>query len=72
VDIVTHAMMGLVAASPFAGERPEAAAAFAAGSVLPDLDALSRVFGKRAFLACHQTWSLAGVSGREWNTISIG
>ncbi len=59
MDIVTHGMMGVVVASPWASERPEAAAAFMFGSVLPDLDALSRLFGKRAFLRAHQTWSHA-------------
>jgi membrane-bound metal-dependent hydrolase YbcI (DUF457 family) len=59
MDIVTHGMMGVVLASPWAATRPEAAAAFMFGSVLPDLDALSRVFGKRAFLRAHQTWSHA-------------
>jgi len=59
MDIVTHGMMGVVLASPWAATRPEAAAAFMFGSVLPDLDALSRVLGKRAFLRAHQTWSHA-------------
>jgi membrane-bound metal-dependent hydrolase YbcI (DUF457 family) len=59
MDIVTHGMMGVVAASPWVAERPEAAAAFIGGSVLPDLDALSRLFGKRVFLRAHQTYSHA-------------
>lgn len=59
VDVVTHAGIGCVLAAPFLATSSEAAAAIAFGSVLPDLDALSRVFGKRAFLACHQTWSHA-------------
>ncbi|HEX7901732.1 MAG TPA: metal-dependent hydrolase [Planctomycetota bacterium] len=59
MDIVTHGMMGVVVASPWAVDRPEAAAAFMLGSVLPDLDAFSRVFGKRVFLRAHQTWSHA-------------
>lgn len=57
MDIVTHALMGIVAASPFVESRPVAAAAFVFGSVAPDLDALSRVFGRSAFLRAHQTFS---------------
>lgn len=59
MDIVTHAGIGLVIAAPFAAERPELAAGLLLGSVLPDLDALSRVFGKCAFLRFHQTWTHA-------------
>ena len=59
VDIVTHAMMGVVVASPALTHHPIAAGCFMFGSVLPDLDALSRVFGKRAFLKSHQTYSHA-------------
>ena len=59
MDIVTHAGIGVVAAAPFMAERPEFAAGLVLGSVLPDLDALSRVFGKCAFLRFHQTWSHA-------------
>ncbi len=59
MDIVTHGMMGVVAASPFMAERPVASALFMLGSVLPDLDAFSRLFGKRAFLQAHQTYSHA-------------
>ena len=55
MDIVTHAMMGAIAASTIAEDQPAAAAAFVLGSVLPDLDALSRCFGKRAFLRFHQS-----------------
>ena len=50
MDIVTHAMMGAITASTLAEDQPEAAAAFLLGSVLPDLDAPSRCFGKRALL----------------------
>ena len=57
MDVVTHAMVGLVLASPVAPSHPEAAAAFMFGSVLPDLDATSRLFGKRAFLRAHQTYT---------------
>jgi len=59
MDIATHAGIGLVAAAPFLNSRPELAIGLVAGSVLPDLDALSRVFGKRAFLRSHQAWSHA-------------
>lgn len=59
MDILTHAGMGLIAAAPFIGSQPELALGVVAGSVLPDLDALSRLFGKRAFLRSHQTWSHA-------------
>jgi len=59
VDILTHAGIGLIAAAPLVGSRPELALGFVAGSVLPDLDALCRVFGKRAYLRAHQTWSHA-------------
>lgn len=59
MDIVTHFLMGILGASALEGRWPEAAGAFAFGSVLPDLDALSRLFGKRAFMRAHQTWSHA-------------
>lgn len=59
MDIVTHAGIGVIAALPFLDSRPELALGVVAGSVLPDLDALSRVLGKLAFLRLHQTWSHA-------------
>lgn len=59
MDIVTHGMMGVIAASPFMAEHPVPSALFMLGSVLPDLDAFSRVLGKRAFLRIHQTYSHA-------------
>lgn len=59
MDIITHALMGSVAASPWFATHPLEASCFVLGSVFPDLDALSRLFGKRAFLAWHQTWSHA-------------
>lgn len=64
MDAVTHTMMGAILASPWAPEHPEAAACFVLGSILPDADALSRTFGKRAFLRFHQTvtHSLAAVA----------
>ena len=77
MDIITHAGIGLIAAAPMLNSRPELALGLVAGSVLPNLDALVRVFGKRAFLRSHQTWShaipvqvavslLAGVIGSAW------
>jgi membrane-bound metal-dependent hydrolase YbcI (DUF457 family) len=59
MDIITHTGLGLIAAAPVLNSRPELALGLVAGSVLPDLDALGRVFGKRAFLRSHQTWSHA-------------
>lgn len=59
MDIVTHAGIGLVAAAPFVGDRPELGLGVVAGSVLPDLDALYRLVHKRAFLQGHQTWTHA-------------
>lgn len=59
MDIITHAGIGLIAAIPALDSHPELALGLVAGSVLPDLDALSRIFGKRAFLRSHQTWSHA-------------
>jgi membrane-bound metal-dependent hydrolase YbcI (DUF457 family) len=59
MDIATHAGIGVIAAAPVMNSHPELAVGLVAGSVLPDLDALSRVFGKRAFLCAHQTWSHA-------------
>jgi membrane-bound metal-dependent hydrolase YbcI (DUF457 family) len=57
MDILTHAAIGLIVASPFLVDRPEFAVGVVAGSVLPDLDALCRLVSKRAFLLAHQTWS---------------
>ncbi|MFT4541048.1 MAG: membrane-bound metal-dependent hydrolase YbcI (DUF457 family) [Planctomycetota bacterium] len=59
VDILTHGMMGVVLASPFLDSHPLLAGGIALGSTLPDADALSRLFGKRAFLRAHQTYSHA-------------
>jgi len=57
MDVVTHAAMGTVIASPFFAEYPLPAAGFMLGSAIPDLDALSRFFGKRVFLKWHQTYT---------------
>jgi membrane-bound metal-dependent hydrolase YbcI (DUF457 family) len=59
VDILTHAGVGLIAASPLLASRPELALGVVAGSVLPDLDAFCRLWDQRAFLRAHQTWSHA-------------
>jgi len=59
MDILTHAGMGIIMAAPFAVTNPELALGLVFGSVAPDLDTFSRVFGKRAFLAWHQTYSHA-------------
>ena len=59
MDILTHAGVGLIAASPFLADRPELALGLVAGSVLPDLDAVCRLAGKQAFLRAHQSWSHA-------------
>jgi len=50
-------MSGFVLAAPFLESHPAAAGTFLLATVAPDLDALSRLFGKRAFLRAHQTWS---------------
>ena len=57
MDIVTHGMMGLAIAAPFLATEPGAAVGFILGSTLPDLDAFSRCFGRRAFLRWHQGWT---------------
>lgn len=57
MDIVTHGMMGVAIAGPWLGSHPAASAGFILGSVIPDMDAFSRCFGKRAFLTWHQGWT---------------
>ena len=57
MDIVTHAMAGLVVAAPLAPSHPVTAVCVALGCVAPDLDVLTRLLGKRAFLQAHQTYS---------------
>lgn len=56
MDILTHAAIGIIAAGAFI-ENPPLSLGLLAGSVAPDLDVLSRLFGKRAMLRCHQTAS---------------
>ena len=57
MDIVTHALMGVAVAGPCLITAPAASAGFILGSVLPDLDAFSRIFGKKCFLTWHQTFT---------------
>jgi membrane-bound metal-dependent hydrolase YbcI (DUF457 family) len=59
MDILTHAGIGLIGASPVLATRPGLAVSFVAGSVLPDLDALCRLVDRQAFMRTHQTWSHA-------------
>jgi membrane-bound metal-dependent hydrolase YbcI (DUF457 family) len=59
MDILTHAAIGLIGASPFLATRPGLAAGFVAGSVLPDLDAFCRLVDRQTFMRTHQTWSHA-------------
>jgi membrane-bound metal-dependent hydrolase YbcI (DUF457 family) len=56
MDIVTHALIGLVMAAPCLDNLP-LAVGLVIGSVMPDLDVLSRLFGKRAMILCHQGFS---------------
>lgn len=55
MDIVTHALIGTALASGAFAAAPLEASAFVLGNVLPDVDALGRVFGRVAFLRGHQT-----------------
>jgi membrane-bound metal-dependent hydrolase YbcI (DUF457 family) len=57
MDILTHAIAGTIIAAPFLPAAPLTASCFILGSVVPDADALSRVFGKVAFLRWHQTYT---------------
>jgi membrane-bound metal-dependent hydrolase YbcI (DUF457 family) len=57
MDIVTHTVVGTIIASPMLSASPLTAGCFVLGSVLPDFDALSRSFGKVAFLRWHQTYT---------------
>lgn len=63
MDIITHSMMGAIAAAPLLERHPFIACGVLIGSVLPDLDILSYAFGRRAMMRFHQTWthSAAGV-----------
>lgn len=72
MDYVTHALMGTIGAAPlFMGNHPVAGCCFALGNLIPDLDSLSRIFGKRAFMKAHQTYThalpvIAGVTLISW------
>lgn len=57
MDIVTHALVGAAVAVPCMPQQPELCAGFILGSVLPDMDAISRIFGKTQFLRWHQTYT---------------
>ena len=57
MDIITHAASGLVIASPFIERHPFSACLFVFGTCVPDLDVFSRIFGKRAFIFNHQTFT---------------
>jgi membrane-bound metal-dependent hydrolase YbcI (DUF457 family) len=59
VDIITHAVMGAIVAAPFMESHPVEAVCFSLGAVLPDIDALSRLFGKWAFMKFHQSYTHA-------------
>ena len=57
MDIVTHGMMGVAIAGPLLGSHTGLSVGFILGSVIPDLDSISRCFGKSAFLEWHQGWT---------------
>ncbi len=57
MDIVTHGMMGLALGGAWLADSPAGGCGFVIGSVLPDLDAFSRCWGKSAFLRNHQGWT---------------
>lgn len=57
MDIVTHALIGTATAAGLSQTHPALAVGIVLGNVAPDLDALSRVAGKHAFMRFHQTYS---------------
>ena len=57
MDIVTHGMMGVAIAGSMLGSHTGLSVGFILGSVIPDLDSISRCFGQRAFLEWHQGWT---------------
>lgn len=57
MDIITHLMAGAVFAAPVMSRSPITGSCLLLGSVLPDLDSLTRCFGKHAFLRWHQTYT---------------
>jgi len=56
MDIITHAAIGVTLAGTLISE-PALALGILIGSVLPDLDVLARLFGRRAMMLNHQTFS---------------
>lgn len=71
MDVVTHGMMGAILASPLATSHPLTASCLMLGSAIPDLDTLSRVLGKRAFLEAHRTYThsipiMIALGGLAW------
>ncbi len=58
MDILTHAGIGLIAATHLLNSHPELAIGAAAGSVLPDLDALGRLFSKPPLMILNSSWML--------------
>ncbi|TWU17878.1 metal-dependent hydrolase [Allorhodopirellula heiligendammensis] len=57
MDIATHALIGTATAAGLFQTQPALAVGLVLGNVAPDLDALSRVAGKHAFLRFHQTYT---------------
>ncbi|MCC9600968.1 metal-dependent hydrolase [Stieleria sp. JC731] len=57
MDIATHALIGTATAAGLFQTQPALAVGLVLGNVAPDLDALSRVTGKHAFLRFHQTYT---------------
>jgi len=57
MDLATHALMGAVLAAPWAERSPLTASCLIVGSVLPDLDTFAILWGRRAFLQIHQSYS---------------
>ena len=55
MNILTHALSGMIIAAPLFPDRPLTATCVVLGSVLPDVDVVMRVFGKVSFLRWHQT-----------------
>lgn len=57
MDIATHASIGTATAAGLFQTQPALAVGLVLGNVAPDLDALSRVAGKYAFLRSHQAYT---------------
>lgn len=54
---MTHALIGTASAAGLFSSQPALAVGLVLGNVAPDLDALSRIAGKHAFLRFHQTYT---------------